>query len=70
MPDPGNTFFSAIGEIRPSQYITFTQGKYSSSCYWNLPRTFIKRYRTPDSAAEELFSLLTDAVKLRLRSDV
>jgi len=70
MPDPGNTFFSGINEIRPGQYITLTQGKCINSCYWKLPRTFIKRRRTPDSAAEELFSLLGDAVKLRLRSDV
>jgi asparagine synthase (glutamine-hydrolysing) len=69
---PGRTFFRGLLEIPPGHYLLLGQGEPVLHPYWRIP------FHPPEEccrlgladAAEALRELLSDAVRLRLRSDV
>jgi len=62
------TVFEGIYQIRPAHYATFNSFGLHHQCYWQPPSQ--ENQLTLDSAIEQLSSLLTSSIKLRLRSDV
>ncbi|MCG3118286.1 MAG: Asparagine synthetase [glutamine-hydrolyzing] 1 [bacterium] len=71
-PLPGETPFQKISEIKPGCYLWAERERIHEHRYWSLPFPPPDEQQIHDTAAavEELTSLLADAVKLRLRSDV
>jgi asparagine synthase (glutamine-hydrolysing) len=70
-PLPPHTFFEGIFELPPGHSLTWKDGEIKVDCHWELdyaPDPIGRR--TEEDYAEELWSLLIDAVRLRLRSDV
>lgn len=63
------TLFKGIFSLEPGHWLTYDGAALTTSRYWDLPEGPRDR-RPEDALAEELRSLLTDAVRLRLRSDV
>lgn len=65
------TFFDGVCELPPGHSLTFQNGQLRIEPYWRMnyapdpPGS-----RSEDDYAEELWSILLDAVDLRLRSDV
>lgn len=68
--DNGLTCFKDIKEIRPAHYVLLEEKKLKQVQYWEICRD--ETYSTPvGSSNEERFrEILSDAVRLRLRSDV
>ena len=64
------TFFANINSVSPGTFRTFRDGQVSQCKYWNMESSDLPLRTDEAVAAEELDSLLTDAVKLRLRGDV
>jgi len=64
----GDTFFAGIRELPPGCNLEWRAGRALQSCYWSLPEEALPLSRR--QASERLHHLLTDAVKLRFRSDV
>jgi asparagine synthase (glutamine-hydrolysing) len=66
------TSFSKINELPPGHYLYFNKGNTILKRYWDQEFPDVDNiFRgTLDEAGEQLESLLTDAVKLRLRADV
>jgi len=66
------TFFTGIRRLAPGHFLTFniSQGTWRAERYYRIPRRSADHGQTPDQSAEALRALLTDAVRLRLRSDV
>ena len=72
IPSPG-TMFKGIYEVPPGHYMILGKGGPVVRSYWNLrfiSHENIDEGRSIDEAAEEFESLISDAVRLRLRSDV
>jgi asparagine synthase (glutamine-hydrolysing) len=68
----GETFFQGILELRAAHNLIIEDGRARISRYWDLPQAG-EAAHTPlsfEAAKEEFQALLTDAVKLRFRSDV
>lgn len=67
------TFFEGIYALEPGHILRWEGGRVTTRAYWDLAQ-FIREHSPPDEAPEdwrdELRALLTDAVRLRLRSDV
>ncbi|MBI4092659.1 MAG: asparagine synthase (glutamine-hydrolyzing) [Candidatus Kerfeldbacteria bacterium] len=62
------TFFSGIKQLRPGHFAVVTTSGMTIQRYWQLTPVFSK---LPfDRAADQFRYLLTDSIKLRLRSDV
>lgn len=69
---PGRSLFNEIKELQPGHYLKYRKGNLEIKQYWELC------FATPDSYCSHSFNdavdhfegLITDAVKLRLRSDV
>lgn len=70
MPDPGSTLFTGIHEAIPGECMTLERGAISRNRYWSLPDRRARQQVNAEAAADKLFHLLSDAVKLRMRSDV
>jgi asparagine synthase (glutamine-hydrolysing) len=67
-----DTVFEGILSLPPGHVLTIERGRETLSKYWDwqFPAHPPRRERSDDSYAEELRSLLTDAVRLQLRADV
>ncbi len=68
VPHP-KTIFRGISKLPPGHCATWKDGKFSISKYWN-PDFNAETDKPYGELSEELRELLTDAVKIRLRSDV
>jgi asparagine synthase (glutamine-hydrolysing) len=68
---PPRTAFQGINELAPGGYLEIKNGRVIPGEYWQMefPEEY-DHHRSLDSWAEELHSLLVDAVRLRLRADV
>jgi asparagine synthase (glutamine-hydrolysing) len=68
----GETLFKHIRKVPPGSYLIydFIRREYSVHRYWNYRLDRINHYISIDEAAEQFHDLFTDAVRLRLRSDV
>ena len=67
------TIFKGISELPPAHTLTARRGKVTTRRYWSLgfPASAADEdARDEESIAEEVRSLLTDATRIRLRSDV
>ena len=70
-PLPPRTFFEDIFELPPGHSLTWKDGKIKVERYWGLDyNPDPVGLRSEQEYAEELWSLLNDAVRLRLRSEV
>jgi asparagine synthase (glutamine-hydrolysing) len=72
---PPRTIFKNISELPPGHSLTFKNGRIEIHPYWQLrydtsPASSLSESRSDDNCIEQLAALLTDAVRLRLRSDV
>ncbi|WP_158848228.1 asparagine synthase (glutamine-hydrolyzing) [Algibacter sp. L1A34] len=67
-----NTAFEGVFELPPGNYITINAHSKTIKSYWQLPITKPNEYEfnNLEEAAIEFETIFTDAVKLRLRSDV
>lgn len=62
------TMFEGIYQVMPARYIRFDSLGLYEQVYWQLPITDIKL--SLNDATDQLLSLLTSSIELRLRSDV
>jgi asparagine synthase (glutamine-hydrolysing) len=69
IPTP-RTAFEGIQKLGPGHALVFEKGKVSESAYWSLQYDQKLRGRSDEDYKEEFSSLLQEAVKLRLESDV
>lgn len=71
-PISPNTMFEGIEEVSPGEIIVFANQTMSRNKYWDWSYPVDGQYRLDpeDKLAEELKSLLVDATRIRLRSDV
>lgn len=67
-PGP-DTFYQGISKLEPGTMLTVRRGEVHHETYWRLEYAIDPAW-TLDSAAEQLDTLLADAVRLRERSDV
>ena len=67
---PPRTVFEGIRELPPGHSLTVQQGEVHVARYWQLEYDPHPRPVDTDQYAEQLLELLTDATRLRLRSDV
>jgi len=68
---PSRTMFENINELEPGTFLELSDRRVNKQRYWELtfPRQY--QYNHPvETYAEELYDLLADAVRLRLRADV
>lgn len=69
---PGKTVFEGIRELPPGHLIVSSRRRFSKKRYWDIP--FLPPGDQPECSEEYLresvYSLIGDAVKIRLRSDV
>ncbi len=63
------TLIEGIEKLRPGHWLEWRAGKVQSQCYWRLPEPKPKHW-TKESAQEELESLVQQAVREHLVSDV
>ena len=63
------TMFSQIKRLPPAHTLTFQNGKVALKQYWEL-QPCEPEEKSVDEWAEEFFELFSDAVKMRLMSDV
>lgn len=61
--------FKAIKQLRPGEWLTFENGNTHTDRWWRIP---IKNQNSisEEEAAHEVLRLLTDSVRLQMRSDV
>ncbi len=69
VPHP-KTIFRGINKLPPGHFAVWQDGRFSITKYWNPDFNLEDANRSYADWSEELRSLLTDAVQLRLRSDV
>ena len=70
---PGNdTLFSGIKKVPPGAYLDYNliTGEFSINRYWNYHLDCIRPETTIEDAADQFHELFSDAVRIRLRSDV
>jgi asparagine synthase (glutamine-hydrolysing) len=65
-----DTFLEEAQQLEPAHYLVFTDGKVTKGRYWQLTDSGRETLPDRDSVCEQFRTLLTDAVRLRLRSDV
>ncbi len=68
IPPPG-TIWKGVRQLSPGHFAVFENGKLTVQRYWDFDPT-IERPIGRQEACERLGELLTDSVKLRMRSDV
>ncbi|MDO8414677.1 MAG: asparagine synthase (glutamine-hydrolyzing) [Agitococcus sp.] len=66
---PPQTAFLGVKHVMAGHYLRLTPHKVESVCWWDLAH-IEQEERSESSWTEEFLSLLDDAVRLRLRSDV
>lgn len=68
---PPRTAFEGINELEAGTYLEIEKGQIRADRYWSMefPETFDGK-RSTNSWAEELHTLLVDAIRLQLRADV
>lgn len=72
-PIAPRTAFHGICELEPANLMVVQEGSVSIRPYWSLSypdRNAPARHRDKRAAAEELYALLTDATRIRMRADV
>lgn len=70
IPAP-DTFYKGIYKLMPGHYLVVKDGKVSEKSYWQFPQRSEKDMITDKKLVYETFeALLTDAVRIRMRSDV
>jgi asparagine synthase (glutamine-hydrolysing) len=69
IPSP-STIFRAAKKLPPGHYLTLEKGEARITEYWDLSFTPKIQGLTEDEAADRLYEILLDAVRIRLRSDV
>lgn len=69
---PGRTAFQNIHELPPGHYLQVKNGTVEIRPYWSLPFVSPAEYSTRpvEELTEQMKSLLTDSVRIRLRADV
>ena len=69
---PGKTAFTDVHELPPGHYLYSSDGRIETHRYWSIPFCPPEEQRRGVFAkdAEELFDLLKDATRIRLRADV
>lgn len=63
------TLFRHVKKLEPGHYLTYKNGSLKTKKYWDLDFS-VDTHHTKDYFRDKLLWLLTDSVKLRLRSDV
>ncbi len=69
-PVAPRTVFEGIAELPPAHNLVVESGRVRTWRYWTLDYQIDPAPRAAEDWAEELLALLTDATRLRLRSDV
>jgi len=70
IPAP-DTFYKDIYKLMPGHYLIVKEGGVSEKAYWQFPQRAEKDMITDKKLVHETFeALLTDAVRIRMRSDV
>ncbi len=69
VPDP-LSIFRSVKKLPPGHYLTFANGEVSTRSYWDFDYTAQSSSRREENYLDELRSLIDDAVKVRLVSDV
>lgn len=67
---PPKTMFKGINELPPGHSMVVEDGKVQVRPYWQLDYSRIDPGMTEEACADRLLELLTDATRIRLRSDV
>lgn len=69
---PDRSAFAGIGELAPGHWLRVGPRGETTRRWWDLPFAprELQRRESVDDLADELFDLLTDATRLRLRADV
>lgn len=67
-PIAPKTMYEGISLLEPGSYLKYSNGVEYKGNYWDI--TYTPRHVTPKEAQAEIFALLKDATKIRLRSDV
>lgn len=65
-----STFFESIYKLEPGSYATYKNNELKLAKYWDIDNIAANNNITEDDAKKKIRELLTDAVRLRLRSDV
>ena len=66
-----HTFFKGVKKVRPGHYMKITRaGAAAEKPYWRLSEGAVKTGKTAAAVIDGFRALFTDAVRLRLRSDV
>ena len=63
------TIFKSVKQLEPGYFLIWKDGNVEAKRYWRLQRRR-SAVRSEQEAAEHLFELLNDAVRIRLHSDV
>ena len=66
----GRTFFNNIQSLSPGHWMTIQPEGMTRQRFWSLPHSQPASQASPDALVEEYRYLFSDAVRLRLRSDV
>ncbi|MDR1958927.1 MAG: asparagine synthase (glutamine-hydrolyzing) [Planctomycetaceae bacterium] len=69
IPHP-KTIFRGISKLPPGHFAVWENNYFIVKRYWNMDFNSEEHRLKPEEWSEELRSLVTDAVKIRLRSDV
>lgn len=70
LPAP-HTFFKGVSRLPAGCCLTWEDGQFRIAPYWDLPRRDEGEFRTDAAVVEREFAeLFTDAVRIRMRSDV
>ena len=69
-PEGGDTFFQGIRSLPAAHFVELQSGEWRQNRYWALPEPAASPALTLDERSQELRELLTDSVRLELRSDV
>jgi asparagine synthase (glutamine-hydrolysing) len=69
---PGDTFFEGVNELPPAHYMQIKDGRLTLQRYWDIhfEDTNPEINYNLNNTTEEIESLLTDAIRIRLRADV
>ncbi len=63
------TFFKHIYQLKPGEYLLLDESRMSVNSYWDIDRNEI-RFAKKSQYSEHFYELLSDSIRLRLRSDV
>lgn len=67
----GKTLFAGVRKLPPGCWLKFGAGRATITPYWSLPE--VEEAQPParlEASADQLYELLSDSVRLRMRSDV